>query len=559
MNPCLKSIKSNCKNCYKCIRNCPVKSIRFDDDQATIIQDECVLCGSCFLVCPQGVKIIRNDVIKAQEFIASGKPVYVSLAPSFVANYKGATIETMNVALKKLGFTAVEETAIGATIVKNAYDELVDGGNQDIIISTCCHSVNLLVQKHYPEAIKYLAQVQSPMIAHCAKIKKEHPDAYTVFIGPCIAKKDEADRYPEYVDCVLTYLELTEWLEQADIKIERKLFSSEEKGKARLFPTTGGILKTMRCDNPEYTYMMVDGETNCAHAIEDILAGKVHHCFIEMSSCVGSCVNGPMMDKTERNPVEDFYRVSKYAGVKDFDVEKISYNKLLKPMENLKKEVLIPSEEEIQYIFKKLGKKSIDDELNCGSCGYDTCREKAIAVCQGKANMFMCLPYLKEKSESFSNSIIKNTPNGIVVLNENLEIQLMNKSICRMLKIDHHVSRVGEKIDNYIDPFIFANALVSDSDAKTKKMVLGNTGRFVEVTIMHDNKYRIIIALLRDITQEEEARKTKEVMSQQTIEVADRVIEKQMRVVQEIASLLGETTAETKVALTKLKETLKNE
>ena len=166
MGEYLKLKPSNCKNCYKCIRNCPVKSIRFSDDQANILEEDCVLCGRCFVVCPQNAKEIRNDLPAAKALLAGGAPVYVSLAPSFVANYEGATIQTMEAALQKLGFTAAEETALGATLVKREYDRLVNEGEQDIIISSCCPSVNLLIRKYFPEALPYLAKVLSPMQAH---------------------------------------------------------------------------------------------------------------------------------------------------------------------------------------------------------------------------------------------------------------------------------------------------------------------------------------------------------------------------------------------------------
>src|SRR5574344_1963704 len=219
MDYCLTSKSNDCKNCYKCIRHCPTKSISFSNNQASIIHDECVLCGRCYLNCPQGTKVIRDDVEKAKQLIASGKQVIVSLAPSFVANYRGATIDTMRKALLSLGFSQVEETAIGATIVKKAYDEMLKEEDRDVVISSCCHSINLLIQKHYPDLLKYLADVMSPMVAHGQDIKKRYPDAVVVFVGPCIAKKDESDKNNKYVDAALTFIELTKWLDEVGIRL----------------------------------------------------------------------------------------------------------------------------------------------------------------------------------------------------------------------------------------------------------------------------------------------------------------------------------------------------
>ena len=193
MANCLTLKKSNCKNCYKCIRNCPVKAIRFSGNQAHIIGNECILCGHCFVVCPQNAKQIVDGTEKARVLIQTGDPVVGSLAPSFVANYDGVGFAAMRRALMKLGFHDVEETAIGATIVKNEYERIIREEERDIIISSCCHSVNLLIQKYFPAELAYLADVMSPMQAHCAEIKKRLPHAKTVFIGPCVAKKDEAE------------------------------------------------------------------------------------------------------------------------------------------------------------------------------------------------------------------------------------------------------------------------------------------------------------------------------------------------------------------------------
>ena len=211
MADCLTLKKSNCKNCYKCIRHCPVKSIRFSGNQAYIIGNECILCGQCFVICPQDAKQIVDETEKAKVLLNGDEPVYVSIAPSFIANYDGIGIEAMREALKRLGFANAEEPAIGATIVKKEYDRMLKVDERDIIISSCCHSINLLIQKYFPSALPYLADVLSPMQAHCKRIKEEHPGAKTVFIGPCVAKKDEASYYEGFVDAVLTFDELTAW------------------------------------------------------------------------------------------------------------------------------------------------------------------------------------------------------------------------------------------------------------------------------------------------------------------------------------------------------------
>ena len=354
MTDCLTLKKSNCKNCYKCIRHCPVKSIRFSGNQAYIIGNECILCGQCFVVCPQNAKQIVDETEKVRVLLQSGDPVYVSLAPSFVANYEGVGIGAMREAIKKLGFADVEDTAVGATIVKNEYERMIDDDKSDIIISSCCHSVNLLIQKYYPAELPYLANIVSPMQAHCKEIKRRVPNAKTVFIGPCVAKKDEASYYEGIVDAVLTFDELTAWLKEQNIEIRQEL-DSDEHSRARFFPTTGGILKTMTHRNPKYTYMAIDGVENCIAALKDIEDGKIHNCFIEMSACSGSCVGGPVMEKFHRSPIRDYMAVSDFAGEKDFDVAQPDELTLKKTFTMIERKLQPPSETEITEILHQMG------------------------------------------------------------------------------------------------------------------------------------------------------------------------------------------------------------
>ena len=559
MPNCLTLKKSNCKNCYKCIRHCPVKAIRFSGNQAHIIGNECILCGQCFVVCPQNAKEIVDETEKAKVLLQSGDPVIVSLAPSFIANYEGVGINAMRKALKQLGFYDVEETAIGATIVKTEYERMLKEDERDVIITSCCHSINLLIQKHYPQALEYLADVVSPMQAHCKDIKSRFPNAKTVFIGPCVAKKDEAEHYEGIVDAVLTFEELTEWFKAENIELEKEM-DNDICSRARFFPTTGGILKTMAQDIPGYTYLALDGVENCIAALKDIIDGKIHKCFIEMSACVGSCVGGPVMEKYHRSSaVKDYIAVSGYAGTKDFEVSQPKANELKKNFGYIELRSQMPSDMEIQNVLRQMGKFKPSQELNCGSCGYNTCREKAIAILQGKAEISMCLPFLKDKAESFSDAIVKNTPNGLIVLNEQLEVQQINDAARNMMNIRSANDIVGDQVVRILDPAVFMNVLRDKRNVRDERVYLAEYRRYVEQSVVYDQDSRLLICIMRDITDEQDEREKKEKISRQTIEVADKVVDKQMRIVQEIASLLGETAAETKIALAKLKESISNE
>lgn len=550
--------KSNCKNCYKCIRHCPVKSIRFSGNQAHIISDECILCGQCFVVCPQNAKEITDSTEKVKVLLMGEAPVIASIAPSFIANYDGCGIESMREALKKLGFYDAEETAVGAAMVKTEYERLLQEDKRDVLISSCCHSVNLLIQKYFPKLLPYLADVVSPMQAHCSDIKRRIPDAKTVFIGPCVSKKDEAEAYGDIVDAVLTFEELTAMFDEKGIQPEKNI-THDEHSLERFFPTTGGILKTMQQREPDYTYMAVDGVENCINALRDIESGSVHKCFIEMSACSGSCIGGPVMEKYHRSPVRDYQAIANYAGKYGFATEQPERAEMHKSFAYIGVNSDIPDEGKIKEILRQMGKSRPDQELNCGSCGYNTCREKAVAIYQGKAEISMCLPYLKDKAENFSDIITRNTPNGVIVLNDMLEVQQINEAAQKILNIRFPSDVLGEQVVRVLDPIPFLEVQNNGRGIYNVRTYLADYNRYIDQTIVPDNNSGLLICLMHDVTDEEKQREKKENITRQTIEVADKVVEKQMRIVQEIACLLGETAAETKTALSKLKESISDE
>ena len=356
----------------------------------------------------------------------------------------------------------------------------------------------------------------------------------------------------------MTYEELTEWLNKEGIVLEHEVDGTEES-RARFFPTTGGILKTMSLDAPGYDYMAIDGIENCISALKDIEQGNIHHAFIEMSSCVGSCVGGPVMEKYHPSPVREYLAVANYAGKKDFKVDQPDQTEIRKHFTFIERERKMPTEEEIASALRQMGKMSKRDELNCGSCGYNTCREKAIAICQGKAEVSMCLPFLKDKAEGFSDRIVNNTPNGIIVLNDSFEVQQINNAARKIMNIRSSSDVLGENVVRIMDPKVFYEVQKRKFNVHNRRLYLAEYKRYIELTVIYDTDNHLYIGIMRDITDEENEREKKESISKQTIETADKVVDKQMRIVQEIASLLGETAAETKIALTKLKESIKDE
>lgn len=563
--------KANCKNCFKCLRECPVKAIAFRDGQAEIINEECLVCGHCLTVCPQNAKVVRSDVDLAKELLATGKKVIVSIAPSFLAAYS-TDLEHITAALKKLGFFAVEETSVGAVPVTREYEKLVASRQIPCVISSACPTVVKLIEKYYPSALPYLASVDSPMIAHAKMLRKRYHDAGIVFIGPCISKKDEAS-WDSNVDVALTFEELSDWFDEASItpkdiiitKDAAAVADGKDNNNARLYPTNGGILKTMTTKVPGVSYITAEGMPHCQQILNDIQNGSAFEgFFIEMSACDGSCINGPCMVNKQSGYLENFKRIETYSKkrtlplIKDNEKlwEGIDFHRDFKPKIPIKQ---MPGEHDIREILAKTGKTSPEKELNCGACGYPTCREKAIAVFQGKAEVTMCMPYMRERAEYISDKVITFSPNAIIVLDNLLSIQALNNSACKLFGITDAKEFAGRYIGELVEASAFEEALVNRRNVLNRKSYLFRYEKYVEESVIFVKEHNMIFGILRDMTEEEKQNENIKKVKLETIGTADNVIEKQMRVVQEIAMLLGETTAETKVALTKLKETIMSE
>ena len=265
------------------------------------------------------------------------------------------------------------------------------------------------------------------------------------------------------------------------------------------------------------------------------------------------------MEKSRKSPINDYLSVSEYAGDEDFVVDQPDSVALKKHFSYIEHKLPTPSDSEIMSVMRQMGKFRPSDELNCGSCGYNSCREKAVAIIQGKAEISMCLPFLRNKAESFSDTIVKNTPNGIVVLNDDLEVQQINNAALKIMNIRAASDVLGEPVVRILDPTLFMQVKRSGRNVTDHRSYLAEYKRYVEQTVVYDPDSRMLIGIMRDITDEKEEREKTARINKQAVEVADIVVEKQMRIVQEIASLLGETAAETKIALSKLKESVGDE
>lgn len=558
MQEILNLNKNNCADCYKCIRDCSVKAITFAKDTAEIVHSDCILCGRCYVTCPQKAKQVRNDVLRVKAAITNGKRVVCSLAPSFIANFRIRSLAVITAALEKLGFAEVQETAIGAQLVSEEYANIMREGKMHVIISSCCPSINMLIKKYYPTMLPYLAKVLTPMEAHCKLIKEQQPEAFTVFIGPCIAKKKEGDESP-YTDAVLTFDELADWFSEEGIELPYEHVDPESEGAvARLYPATGGVLKaTAKVEG--YRRIAIDGVDNCRGVFDEIENSDFGKVFIEMSACEGSCVNGPCIRDHAERRLKGAMRVDTFAGNGEtpYVIEHKPDIKATYSFDGGRK--MNFGSDAIRDMLYKMGKTSPEKELNCGSCGYPTCRDKAIAILEGKAKIEMCLPFLKEKAESFSDTIILNTPTAIIVMDEDLVVQQINPSAIKMFKLKDASDILHEHVVRILNPRDYQMIVNAALHTQNRKHYLSDYGLYVDETILYDRQYHVVITLIRDVTEHEKLRLQGAELRQQTAEITNKVIDKQMRIVQEIASLLGETTAETQIALTKLKDAMAHE
>ena len=561
--------QANCKNCYKCLRHCPLKAIRINNDQAEILEERCISCGRCLVVCPQEARYIKSDIDKVKQFISSGDKVIASIAPSFIAAFDIQEGGQMVAALKKLGFYGVEETAIGAEIITDAYQAEMKKNQSDNMITTCCPAVNDLIEKYYPELIPYMIPMVSPMIAHGKSIRQTYgKDTKVVFIGPCVAKKYEAIdvRHSGIIQAVVTFDELDHWLKEEKIKLSTlcsEPFERIPSKRGRRFPIAGGIERNINQKDDFYEVIHVDGMEECIELLENLSDGDLHHLFIEMNICKGGCLNGPVMPKNGESLHLRQHRVKEYVKKSDSlpckqifkNIEYIDVRKRFFDRTFPKKEA---SEEEIKKILKTMGKREKQDELNCGACGYNTCREKAQAVFEGMSQMSMCMPYMRSKAESLTNIIFGTSPNIIFILDEEMNVKEFNPSAEKVFQIK--AQEIKEKpITLLMDDDYFQQVKKTKQNLYNQKVVYNHYGIVVILNVLYLEKENIMLVIMNNITVQEKNKEELARVKEKTLNAAQDVIDKQMRVAQEIASLLGETTAETKVTLTKLKNIVMGE
>jgi PAS domain S-box-containing protein len=566
--PIISTNPARCRDCYRCVRYCDVKAIRVHDGQAHVVPELCIFCGTCIRTCPQKAKDVQSSAPEIRQALNDGRKLIASVAPSAPAYFNFRHFSEMEAALKRLGFSVVEETALGAEMVGLAHREYIEKmpRSHPVITSSCPVIVNL-IEKYHPDLIPHLAPIVSPMIAHGRVLAQKYgPDAYMVFIGPCIAKKMEIHdtALKGAVSAAMTFRGLANWLKQEGIVIESRDTSAEPSSSvdARLFPVEGGLIGTagLNTDMLDSTMVVASGLETCRNILDDIRAGQLKASLVELMACAGGCINGPAMVDlpggiyVARQKVIDYHRNRPAYQMPPRE----SWPDLSHTYTDKKEPIPEFSEREISDVLHKVNKYTKDDELNCGACGYSSCREKAVATLRGMAEVTMCIPYMRRRSESLRQVVMDVSPNSILILDQHLGIQDISPSAehlfgCTLADVKgKHLSRLIPIYDDFVT--------VRDTGIPVIGKVRRLNDRLVaEQNIVKVEGQALLVAIMRDITEHEAEKQKFLELRSETLEKTREVVRKQMRVAHEIAHLLGETTAESKMIVSHLAKLLEEE
>ena len=567
--------KATCRDCYRCIRSCPVKAIKMHDNQASIVAERCISCGTCVRECPQDAKKYRNDLENVKQLLASNSRVACSLAPAFAGFFTERMRRRLPSVLRLLGFSHISETAIGAFYTAQASVKFWESQSkkQPLVISACPACVDYIL-RYQPQYAPYIAPVVSPMVAHAKYIRQRlGKETKVVFIGPCIAKKVEAETAEGtgFVDAALTFEEFSQWLAEENIDVancEESGFDDTPRGAARYFPLEGGCIKTagLPGDRLDENVISLSGIQNVQHALEACKPGQI----IEPLFCPQGCICGPgCVDHA--SPAALRYSVIEFSkkGLteqqsKDHDSVTLTaedeqfietLTKHYRPPPALKRKTV--TETQIREVYEKTGKVSPADQLNCSSCGYLTCRELAIAVIEDLASPEMCVPFFRKTAEQRIDRVIETSPNGIVTLDERLNIISMNPAFRQFFRCSNAVC--GRPISYLMDPEPWER-LLADPDKKVESIVNHEAYNLICREVLYSlPAEKQFVGIFMNITTLQRNETQLDQLRQQTVRQARELLEQQVRMAETIASCLGENTARAESLLETLMEDAQRE
>lgn len=542
--------KAQCRDCYKCLRACPVKAIEMHDGQARVVMDRCVACGTCVRECPQGAKRYRNDIDRAARLLNDADTVCVSIAPSFATAFDTWARDRLPSALRQLGFAYVGETALGATDVAHATAQHAVAAPDSHHVCSACPAAVYFIEQYATDFADRLVPVVSPMIAHARRLKQRFgPDTRVVFVGPCIAKKAEAQR-PELadaVDVVLTFDELQTWIDRSPVDLkhcEESTFDESPGPDARFFPVPGGLARTAQLETNQF-----DRRIRAASGFEEFdaalnqLRTSNRPTMLEPLFCEQGCVHGPGMPKPG-NRFEQRDRLIEFAEGNPgnatheplgADALRASYAP--RPVRNPDTQ----DEAAITEMLEQLGRANPEDRLNCGACGYESCRAKAVAVLEGMAEPEMCIPRMRQLAERRTDRIIDTSPNGIVILDRGLKILSMNPAFHKMFTTSDAV--LGKPIDYLVDPEPFERLAAGETDRIQERRRYPNysiTCHQIVYTLAYEQQY---VGIFVDTTASTRNERQLRQLREQTQAQARELLDHHVNMGQQIAKLLGESTA----------------
>lgn len=545
-----------CDECFKCLRNCPTKAISFTKHKREILNDLCIKCGKCLNQCAHGALTLRYDINYVKTLINSKKKVVASVAPSFVGLFDMETPGQFAAALRLLGFDYVEETARGAEIVSAQYDKYIASHEMDNIITSCCPSAMYLIQNQYSEAIKSALPIISPMIVHGRDIKERYGDVFTVFIGPCVAKKAESMEFPDAIDAVITFKELESWFLENKINLSEMVHESFDIGasnKGRAYPIGVKMKKHL-----DFEMLHLTGSDACQNFLNAVDQKEIKGFCAELNICQGSCMNGPEIPYQAPTLFKRIEKVQRY--IKQDNVENVLETAVTvqRSFNDFTDNHLKATEEAIYEVLISMEKYSESDQINCGACGYKTCFDKAEAVVLGHSDIEMCMERLKHKVESLQSIIFDNSPNAICILDEEQRIKEINPAFYRIFN-DNHTKLNSWPIEAVIGHDIFLELKEPELTQISRKLYFEYVDKTFFCNLIKIHEGKTYVGIFTDISYEERNKDEMKRMKAQTLDTVQKVIENQMRVAQEIASLLGETTAETKIGLNHLRDLILGE
>ena len=551
-----------CQDCHRCIRECSINAVGVENEQAWTITDFSIYCGRCINVCPQGAPLPRDQSQVIKNILSGDSKTALSLAPSFYANYPDRSPEELAGALKEAGFDIIAETAQGAEILSPMLNHEVRTRKQPVISSSCPGVVNL-IEKHYPELIPCLSSLLSPALIHALYLKENYSqDLKVIFAGPCLAKIDEALNGNSSIDYVLTFNQLDKVLKDTgSFSAQPGKIDEYSRGRALIYPVEKGAVNATEFNNNKGEALYGSGIDESISILEDLKSGSLNSRFIELLICQGGCINGPFISRENsiarrKQVIKNIYKT---RPARDNQLEHNFKPDQLSRIYTDKKTIYPePDEMEIQEILKSIGKYSEKDETNCGGCGYNSCREKAIAIYQGLAEAEMCIPYMKKKAESLSNIIFQSSHNAIIVVTPKMIVQEFNP-VAEKLFNHRDRSATGRSLYRYIDPELFQKAWQEKRKIRKQEVYYEKYDIVTEQNIFPIEEHEVIVGIFADITEKKKRQQEVKEMKKMAAEKAEDVVHKQMKIVQQIASLLGETTVETKTALYDLTRLIQEE